>query len=194
MLLKDRKTGLEKKLRPWTGYYPILAAAEWAPSGAKGQPYTSVVKLLLEAGADPNININTRFGCTPLHYTATEFNIEMAELLLNAGADPNTKDTRGRTPLLDILVWGTVPRRMGSRLSRATEMVEVLLKAGANPCTPDNDGDSALYLAKLKGHTQIVKLFEEHLALQQVSPNLKLLARKGAIHLCGHLCSKHELE
>ncbi len=47
---------------------------------------TECVKLLLEAGADPNATDNDAY--TPLYLAAREGNVECTKLLLEAGADP----------------------------------------------------------------------------------------------------------
>ena len=59
------------------------------------------MRLLLDAGADPNVPDND--GKTPLHYLATlvpffHETYEDVEALLDAGADPNEIDKEGWTP------------------------------------------------------------------------------------------------
>jgi ankyrin repeat protein len=55
------------------------------------------VKLLLEHGADPNIQ--DRYGWTSLHEAAIRGFVNVVKLLLEYGADPTVKDKDGRTPL-----------------------------------------------------------------------------------------------
>jgi ankyrin repeat protein len=62
-----------------------------------GASDTDIVRLLLEAGADPNAK--SREGGTPLHTAAFTGDRESAELLLAYGADPNATDAKGHTPL-----------------------------------------------------------------------------------------------
>ena len=62
---------------------------------------TDVMRLLLDAGADPNVQNND--GQTLLHHMAEEgiteyVRHEDVEALLNAGADPNLIDKKGWTP------------------------------------------------------------------------------------------------
>ena len=70
-----------------------------------------VVKVLLAAGADPNVKTNPSVetggfmrDCrtkaeTPLHRAAAFGTAETIQLLLDAGADPEAKDMNGDTPL-----------------------------------------------------------------------------------------------
>ena len=66
-----------------------------------------VVKILLDAGADPN-GKDTYFGRTPLHTVAmmggdytggVEETVKIARMLLKYGADPLEEDKDGDTPL-----------------------------------------------------------------------------------------------
>jgi ankyrin repeat protein len=70
------------------GYTPLLDAV------ANGRPET--VKLLLEAGADPN-NAYLREGAPPLHFAASKGFTDIAALLLAHKADPNIVNAHGRT-------------------------------------------------------------------------------------------------
>jgi ankyrin repeat protein len=70
------------------GYTPLLEAV------ANGR--LEAVKLLLEAGADPN-NAYLREGATPLHLAASKGFTDIAALLLAHKADPNMVNAYGRT-------------------------------------------------------------------------------------------------
>ena len=137
--------------------YPLYAAVEWA----KGKRHISVVKLLLEGGADPN-KIGD-LGNAPLHEASMKWNIEVAKLLLKAGANPNICNTvHGHTPLHSTLDYHLSLHRVAQvpsqRESKVMKMVEVLLKAGADPCIPDKAGKSALDLFMKKGPNGVIEL------------------------------------
>ncbi|WP_265039543.1 ankyrin repeat domain-containing protein [Wolbachia endosymbiont (group A) of Protocalliphora azurea] len=58
----------------------------------------TLVNLLLQAGADPNIESNE--GKTPLHYAAdSNYRYLTINLLLEGKADPNIRDNKRKTPL-----------------------------------------------------------------------------------------------
>jgi len=62
-----------------------------------------IAKLLLDAGADPNI---PRFSTyTPLINAIKEGNSELVELLLKAGANPNAKSDKIYTVMMHAMLW-----------------------------------------------------------------------------------------
>ena len=79
----------------------------------------SAVKMLLEAGADPNAR--GRRGATPLHEAAYNDNLAVVEALLAAGADPNAGERGGATPLHE------------AAHNDNPAIVKALLAAGADP-------------------------------------------------------------
>ena len=79
---------------------------EWA----EDRDYLSVVRLLLDAGADVNAKTNVDTpsdmgpgliaqGQTPLHFAAASGEFEIMQLLLGAGADKYAETALGETPL-----------------------------------------------------------------------------------------------
>lgn len=119
--------------------YSQEPALIWATR--KSRP--KIVSLLLEAGADPNIEGKARR--TPLMWAATT---EVAEELLKYKADPNKQDMFGETALM-AAAW------------RNTPALAPLLAAGANPNTKswqDTGGWTALMIAATCGQTDMVRV------------------------------------
>jgi ankyrin repeat protein len=56
-----------------------------------------LVKMLLDAGADPNAKSAT--DGTPVHTAAFTGNLPVLEMLLEAGGDPGSPDKNGHSPL-----------------------------------------------------------------------------------------------
>jgi ankyrin repeat protein len=92
------------------GSTPLMYAALYGDADS--------IRLLLEAGADPNIRNDA--GATALLWAVDD--LEKTRLLLKAGADANTRSNDGRTALL------SATGRAGS-----AEVVKLLLDHGANP-------------------------------------------------------------
>lgn len=76
-------------IEPEKGFTPLLIAAT--------NGHIALVRILLQSGADPNIqNID---GITPLHNAVFEEQVDIAKLLLEAGADPLIPDRIGNTAI-----------------------------------------------------------------------------------------------
>ncbi len=99
---------------------PLLTAVE--------MPHLEAVRLLLSAGADPNVKNDE--GESPLHHCAINGLLEMARLLLRCGAT-KTMDKGGGSAGMNALSFAA------TRLN--VDMVKLLLEYGANPNAPDLD-------------------------------------------------------
>jgi hypothetical protein len=104
------------------------------------KPDLNVVKLLLEAGSDPNYQ--DTFGVAPLDLA----DADSAALLLDAHADVNARDHQGHTPLMSAARKGD------------TRKTALLLAKGASVNLQDDSGNSALIYAVMAGSAQEVHL------------------------------------
>ena len=83
----------------------------------ESEEFTSMVRRLLEHGADPNICNNDH--TTPLHEASSYGLLDAARLLLSHGAKVDEKDGSGKTPLQVVAS------------KRHDEMVKLLVAHGA---------------------------------------------------------------
>ena len=115
----------------------------WAAANA---PYPRFIKILLEAGADPNTQ-NSKDGKTALMKAIDNVHSEMiVKILLKAEADPDTQDNRGETALM-----------MASRNNDA-DLIKILLKAKAAPYITNKNNETAMAIAQ-KMHGNFVNNF-----------------------------------
>ena len=107
--------------------------------------HLSAAKMLLEAGADPNIPTDAH--TTALSWAAAQGREESMQLLLQQTAiDLDIPDKSGQTPLLRAADAGH------------TKCIRLLLDKGANVKHADEQGRTALSLAALKGLKVVAKL------------------------------------
>lgn len=103
---------------------PLLAAVYWENRDA--------IRLLLEAGADPNVESDE--GQLPLRWAIERDDIEMAQLLLRHGAHKTINVFGG--------FCGWTPLGMACRKLNLP-MIAMLISAGADPEAVDEDGRTA---------------------------------------------------
>ncbi len=75
------------------GFTPLHSAI----ADDAGTPTKDLVRMLLDAGADPNARSASE--ATPLHTAAFIGDLPVIQMLLAAGGDPYAPDDRGETPL-----------------------------------------------------------------------------------------------
>ncbi|HEY7076781.1 MAG TPA: ankyrin repeat domain-containing protein [Solirubrobacteraceae bacterium] len=109
------------------GFTPLHYAAFFGGVGA--------VRVLLEAGADPDADAENALHVRPLHSAAARGDRESARLLLEAGADPNPRQDGGYTPL------------HSAAHSDDAALAALLLAHGADPALATDDGRDARALA-----------------------------------------------
>lgn len=155
----------------------------WTPlSVASEIGRTEMVKLLLEAGADPNCRytgwppfVPPHENFTPLMSAALHGHEKTAEVLIDAGADISARDfyqtpalfhavRSGSAGVVKLLIqagappeephYGRKPLTEAVRIGY-TDVALVLLEAGA-------DTEEAYELAKEQGKTEIIELMEKY--------------------------------
>jgi serine/threonine-protein phosphatase 6 regulatory ankyrin repeat subunit B len=90
------------------------------------------IKLLLDHGANSDVNTDAKFKGTPLYEISIWNDLESVKLLVERGADPNKPNQRnGKTPLFMAARYGE------------TEIIKYLLSIGADPKIKDKYGETA---------------------------------------------------
>lgn len=116
-----------------------------APLGiAVGSGFTGVVRLLLEAGASPDVTI---INSDPVVVTAAReaTSVGILELLLDYGADTNAVNDNGSNALLTAAQCGPV------------ETVQMLVDRGVNLGCQDHAGNTPLLLAIMNGQRLVAE-------------------------------------
>lgn len=143
------------------GRTPLMLAAE------KG--YEGCVRMLAGAGAD--MDASSKDGRTGLYRAVENGDRRMVEVLIELGADPtigvgdrghsalDVARDRGYKEVVDILEQGEIVMT-AVRHGDSSHLIR-LLKRGASTSWCDQYGWTALHVAAIKGHKDIVKLLLE---------------------------------
>ncbi len=134
------QAGAKVNLPDRNGSYPVHFAVH----------HPEVLKVLLEAGADPNVSRN---GWTPLVSACQSLNAESVKLLLEAGAKAEWP-VQNRTPLS----WALQSISPWSTSRKPEKVVALLLEAGADPNRKGPDGKTPLELALQTGYAPVIDL------------------------------------
>jgi len=139
------KSGANANTRDALGMRPLLYAAR--------NGVIEVVRVLLEAGADPDVKGG---GFTPLGIAALNGHTRTVQLLLKAGADVDKKSDNGFTPLMNA-----------AQMNHA-RAVAIILKYNPDPSLTSPERTTALSIAAAEGHTESLEAMLKH----GVDPNL----------------------
>jgi len=139
---------------------------------------TELVKMMLEHGANPNLQIKLvpplrslrddrgpdavlQPGTTALARAAKGGDVEVVRLLLAHGANPTLPTVQGVTPMMMAAGTGYNGRDSRGRYQTEDEAIEItkmLLAAGADINQVANDGGTALHGAAGRGRNALVNL------------------------------------
>ena len=149
--------------------------------------YDGIVKYLISKGA--NVNLKDKEGKTALLWASSN-SLENATILISNGAKVNEAANDGMTPFLQATLGvssGKVPIEMCELLTKNganihaelkkqsalkwtalhyasangdAELVKYLIKHGANVNKATGEGSSPLFLAKLGGYDDVVKILK----------------------------------
>ncbi len=108
----------------------------------------AIVKMLVEAGADPNYADGDE-GKTPLMCAIATQNLELVRYLIKAGANVNTPNMNGKTPLMRAAELGTI------------QVAEALINAGANISASDKAGMNAVWYAEKMGNVEAINFIQK---------------------------------
>lgn len=132
----------------------------------------SLVKALLDRGADPNARatkavpgiftfLNTT-GATPLLLAAQAVDVPLLRLLIDRGADPKAATASGTTPLMAAAGIGYDEGRHTWWTEAASrEAVQLLASLGSDVNAVDQAGNTALHGAALTGANSVVRFLVE---------------------------------
>lgn len=166
------------------GVNPNLAVDQWGGRAlvyAVGHGNVELVRVLLDAGADPDLR--GAGGFTPLGRAALDGHARIARLLLRAGADVDRKSADGNTPITaatlmnrlpvvrellafhpDVTIWNREGRVcLGLAAEQGNQpLVQLMLDAGVDPNIMDRNGNRALFWAGYNDNGAIAKLLVDH--------------------------------
>ncbi|KAK4656128.1 hypothetical protein QC762_0057190 [Podospora pseudocomata] len=130
----------KKDLRNYQGRTPLSWAAQ--------EGRLSIVKLLIQGGADPD-KVDGR-GYRPLYRALENGREAIARLLIDNGADIEAQDSSGSTALILALQYSH------------EAIARLLIDNGADIKARSNHGSTALILASQNGYEAIARLLIDH--------------------------------
>jgi len=103
------------------------------------------LKKEIEGGCD--LNLQNKYGWTPLHIAIRRNRKDMVAYLLEQGADINKTDGVGWTPLMEAV------------MDNMTELVSFLIEKGADVSIANARGATAAMLVQKFGRESMVEFF-----------------------------------
>lgn len=180
LLLENFDVNIEQAGRVKFDHFIIDGAtALWCAAGAG---YYSIVKLLIEHGADPNQA--TTNNSTPLRAACFEGRLEVVRYLVEHNADLTIANRYMNTCLMISSYKGHL------------DVVSYLLEKGADPNLRAHCGATALHFCAENGHVDVLKLLLKHSAVLVENYNhmdpLILAASCGQEEVVLYLTSQQE--
>lgn len=141
----------------------IEARDEWGETplyAAVDNGHVDVVRLLLESGAQ--LNIKNSWLETPLYRAVSSGYLKMVRLLLQKGAQLTRKPELLEPLQIDTSLGFHIYSGGGSELHYAAfegdlDALKILIDHGADPTRHDLKGDTALDVARKRGHLEIIQ-------------------------------------
>ena len=150
-------TGRVERVRELIKKNPELVHA-WSPDGWTvvhlNFNHPEVAKILIDAGADLNLNSRNKLNATPLQGAAANNWLELARLYLSRGANVNCRSEEGISPLGEAAANGYV------------DFAKLLIEKGANVNQKDDNGKTPLTYAIEFKKPETEKLLREHGGVQ----------------------------
>ena len=112
--------------------------------------HLSLVQLLLDKGANPNISSNNQFKVAPIHSACAISHFDIAKLLIEHGADVNARQMQGVTPLHSAAHNGQ------AKLSK------LLIDSGADINAKMENGQTPLFMANEKNFHETAEVIIKH--------------------------------
>ena len=150
-------TGRVERVRALLIQNPELIHA-WSPDGWTALHlnfnHLDVAKLLIDAGANLNLNSKNKLNATPLQGAAANNWLELARLYLAHGANVNSRNEEGTNPLAEAAGNGFL------------DFAKLLIEKGANVNQKDDNGKTPLTIAIESKQEATAKLLREHGGVQ----------------------------
>ena len=180
----------------------VVGEQEGALAAAARLGYFELIRDLLQAGADPNIDAGVSWrGLGPLHEAARLGWFDIVHLLLESNADVNDDGVKGNRvkvavaaryaanqghkDIVDLLMPGLDPEKridvlVSAARSGAIEIVETLLDLGTDPGGVDLFGVTPLAVAEKQGQKLIADILKRRIDIGEAENSSEPIAEPSA--------------